>query len=95
MASRTWIPPSPTAGQQVAIHRAIANYEASAEVELLGWQVIDPAEFLAEGERPEGLHVEFRYRGAEEEPALSMLAPGREVAVFAADGSVLDSQDFG
>jgi hypothetical protein len=95
MERRTWSPPSPSADQQVAIHRAIANFEANPEVELLGWQVIDPAEFLREGEEADGIYVEFRYRHVEEDPALSLLLPGREVIVLAAVGSVLDSQDFG
>lgn len=69
LTRRTWTPSAVTARQREAIQRVAAELGSSADVELLGWKVIDPAEFL--GERPEpapeGLYIEFRYRYLNEE----------------------------
>jgi hypothetical protein len=77
--------------QRVGIAESKGNYAASDEVELIGLRVLkDGDEF---GGFPDGaLIVEFTYRGAGDD---DRDRPGREVAVFAADGDVLDSQDFG
>jgi hypothetical protein len=82
----------PSAAQRGAIEETVAVFSANPEVELLGWQVIDPAEFLREGQKADGIYIEFRYRAHDEDPGLR---PGREVTVFGEDGTVLDSQDFG
>ncbi len=84
--------PAPNAAQSVAIEETVAIYEANPEVALLEWRAIDPAEFLREGQRPDRIYIEFLYRDHLNSPDRP---PGREVTVFAPDGSVLDSQDFG
>jgi hypothetical protein len=82
----------PNSRQAEEIERTVALFDQNPEVELLTWAVIDPAGFLREGRRADGIHIEFLYRAHDEEPGLR---PGREVTVFGEDGSVLDSQDFG
>ncbi len=84
--------PAPNARQAEEIEVTVTLFAANPEVELLGWQVIDPAEFLRPGQKADGIYVEFQYRRPGEEPGM---CPGREVTVFAEDGAVLDSQDFG
>ena len=86
------LPARPNPAQRAAVEETVAIYEANPEVALLEWRVIDPAEFLREGQRPGGIYIEFLYRAHAEDPDLR---PGREVTVFGEDGSVLDSQDFG
>jgi hypothetical protein len=77
--------------QRIGIGESKGNYAANHEVELIGLRVLkDGDEF---GGFPEGaLIVEFTYREAGHD---DRDRPGREVTVFAADGDVLDSQDFG
>jgi hypothetical protein len=84
--------PAPNARQMEEIEVTVALFGANPEVELLTWQVIDPAEFLREGQEADGIYIEFRYRAHDEEHCLP---PGREVTVFGGDGTVLDSHDFG
>lgn len=80
-----------TKEQRRAIRAAIENFAASDEAELFGVKVIDPAEFLDEGAEAKGTYVELRYRRPGDDSGI----PGREVHVYAADGKVLDCQDFG
>lgn len=87
--------PTPNAEQEKAIAETVATFGSNPDVELLSWEVIDPDEFLAEGEEPEGLYVEFSYHDPRESFDPIVLFPGREVTVFAADGAVITSQDFG
>jgi len=84
--------PVPNARQTEAIGVTAALFGADPEVEFLTWRVVDPAGFLREGQEAEGLHVEFLYRVQDDHPECR---PGREVTVFAEDGTVLTSQDFG
>jgi hypothetical protein len=84
--------PAPNARQAEEIDVTVALFAANPEVELLGWQVIDPAEFLRPGQKADGIYIEFQYRALGDQPGMR---PGREVTVFAEDGAVLDSQDFG
>jgi hypothetical protein len=87
--------PRPNAEQEKAILETVAVFGSSPDVELLSWEVIDPDEFLADGEEPEGIYVEFRYHDPRERIDPLVIFPGRQVAVFAADGAVMTSQDFG
>lgn len=87
--------PTPNAEQEKAIGETVDIFGAKPDLELLSWEVIDPAEFLAEGEETEGLYVEFRYHDPRERIDPLVIFPGREVTVFAADGAVVTSQDFG
>jgi hypothetical protein len=77
--------------QRAGIGESKGNFAANNEVELIGLRVLqDGDEF---GGFPDGaLIVEFSYREAGND---DRDRPGREVTVFAADGDVLDSQDFG
>lgn len=84
--------PAPDARQTQEIEVTVRLFDADPEVELLTWQVIDPAAFLREGQEADGIYVEFLYRALDEDPDFR---PGREVTVFGDDGTVLDSQDFG
>lgn len=84
--------PAPNARQMEEIEVTLALFEANAEVKLLTWHVIDPAQFLREGQEADGIYIEFLcrdYRNSPDRP------PGREVTVFGEDGTVLDSHDFG
>lgn len=83
---------APNARQTVEIEVTVGLFDANPEVELLTWQVTDPAGFLREGQEADGIYVEFLYRGHDDEPDLG---PRREVTVFGEDGTVLDSHDFG
>lgn len=84
--------PVPNARQAEEIEATEALFASNPDVELLRWTVIDPAEFLREGQTAGGIYIEFQYRALGDEPGER---PGREVTVFAEDGAVLDSQDFG
>lgn len=77
--------------QREAVAVTVENFKANEAVELVVWKIADP-ERWAFGEKPqEGIYVEFHYRDTDD------LGPkaGLEVHVYAADGKVLDSQDFG
>jgi hypothetical protein len=84
--------PAPNARQAEEIEGTVALFGSNPEVELLTWRVIDPMQFLREGEKADGIHVEFIHRARHDDPDLR---PGREVTVFGQDGVVLDSHDFG
>jgi hypothetical protein len=92
MSAAAGVLPEPNSRQAEEIEVTVALFAANPEVELLRWQVIDPAEFLRSGQKAAGVYIEFRYRPLGDEPGMR---PGREVTVFAEDGAVLDSQDFG
>lgn len=79
-----------TPEQGAGIEQSIANIAANPEADLLGARILENGDEF--GDFPEGaLIVEFTYRDLVNDTGI----PGREVTVFAADGKVLDSQDFG
>ncbi len=92
MSAAASVLPEPNARQAEEIEVTVALFAANPEVELLGWQVIDPTSFLRGVEQADGIYVEFLYRRVGADPDSW---PGREVTIFAGDGAVLDSHDFG
>jgi hypothetical protein len=79
-----------TAEQEAAIEESIANIAANSEAELLGARILEGGEEFS-GFPENALIVEFTYCDVVNDTGI----PGREVTVFAADGEILDSQDFG
>jgi hypothetical protein len=79
-----------TEGQMAGIEKSKASIAANPEADLLGTRVLESGDEF--GDFPEdALIVEFSYRDLVNDTGI----PGREVTVFAANGEVLDSQDFG
>lgn len=76
--------------QKAAVEESKANFATNPEVELLKVGPL-PADAFGEGFPDDALIVEFTYRHLDHDSGI----PGREVTVFAADGDVLSSQDFG
>jgi DNA-binding transcriptional ArsR family regulator len=73
-----------------SIRAVEGNIAANPEVELLKVRAL-PADAFGGGFPDDALIVEFLYRHLDHDSGI----PGREVTVFAADGDVLASQDFG
>jgi hypothetical protein len=78
-----------TGEQRAAIEQSKANFASNPEVELLKVGALPNDAY--EGFPGDALIVEFTYRHLDHDSG----TPGREVTVFAADGEVLGSQDFG
>jgi hypothetical protein len=76
--------------QRAGIETSEANIAAKPEVELLSTRVLKHGDEF-NGYPEVALIVEFAYRNLTDDSGI----PGREVTVFAANGDVLDSQDFG
>ncbi len=79
-----------TAEQKAGIEESKANIAANPEAELLDTRVLEKCDEFR-GIPEDALIVEFTYRDLVNDTGI----PSREVTVFAADGEVLDSQDFG
>ncbi len=77
--------------QRTGIGESKRSYAANDEVELIGLRVLEDGDEF--GGFPDGaLIVEFTYREAGDD---DRVRPAREVTVFAADGDVIESHDFG
>ncbi|HSR94762.1 MAG TPA: hypothetical protein VLK56_07840 [Solirubrobacterales bacterium] len=76
--------------QRAGIETSEANIAANPDAELLSTRVLKQGDEFS-GYPADALIVEFAYRDLTDDSG----TPGREVTVFAANGDVLDSQDFG
>jgi hypothetical protein len=79
-----------TPAQRAGIKESKANIAANPDVELLRTRVLKNGDEFG-GYPDDARIVEFTYRDLVNDTGI----PGREVTVFAVDGKVLDSQDFG